>query len=349
MPLILVHERRWILWATTVWAVVWILWMWAMSGGADDWMLQMYLLWMPLAGAWHYYRETYLLAGGAFAKVTVSRVPAFVPLATAELKPVRSGWYLRWQDGQVSRSLRPVLTEEAAGMLQRAIQSARSAEPGSVPRTSREAQGTLAIAPAPISVAPFFLMLVGVGGLLVVAVWFNQPLVLLTMVGLGFYLGRLDTPLTVLAGDHLWVTAADGSIVRRVPLDNVREVTSNGWQWYAIRLTDPSEPPVRVHAYQGGDLVRLLKRYLRGERPEFSAAAPGMAENPALEQALRCLLCGRPDQPTAAAAMERPSPADVPAPAGARPVHICDRCADRTRFEAHESGHGPTGKRPKPL
>lgn len=63
-----------------------------------------------------------------------------IPLATAEVKGLRTGWQIRWADGRNVRRLSLVTAPEFREAVERAVEQARTASPGSVPRTVQEAR-----------------------------------------------------------------------------------------------------------------------------------------------------------------------------------------------------------------
>lgn len=258
MPAVLWRRNRYAKWLMVGWMVLWTCVLWVISrDGRRFWPSEIYLLIFPLQWYAMGINARYLLAGGVLSVVRGSAVQR-VPLAAAELQRNGSRFRLRWPDGRRQRTLSLTLPAPFADALERTALSARSAEAGSVPATTAEAARAVTFAfPVKrnlgtwISVGLFAFL-----GLFGLAVWLNQPLLLLPLSVLAWLVG--SGPVLLLCGDHLWLIRPDAE-PHPIPVTAVQQ-TNSGLQTTVIVTEDAAYPEIRVNLYQSNDLLKQLKR-----------------------------------------------------------------------------------------
>ncbi|MFZ5814693.1 MAG: ClpX C4-type zinc finger protein [Bacillota bacterium] len=254
-----------------------------------------------------------------------------IPLAAAEIKALNRGWQVRWPVGRITRRLTITAPVSFREEVERAAAEARQADPGLVPVTEKEAARAVLLAREE-SPTGQGLVILGVVAVMGAAFWLDQPWILLLLPALVLFADRLEQArLVVVAGDQLWVVEPKGG-THGIPLTGVRVRQARGFS-LELATDDPTLPTLRL-AIRGTDpdFIKQLKQRLGGEAPRFPRTDPdrdpGRPEGP-----LRCSLCGRPEPGTVAGTG----------------VYICERCSGRARHEANETGHGLTGREPKPM
>ncbi|MBY6275996.1 hypothetical protein [Symbiobacterium thermophilum] len=272
-----------------------------------------------------------------------------IPLAAAEVKPLRTGWQVRWNDGREVRRLSLVTPPEFREAVLRAAEQARAALPGEAPRTVREA--LLAVPLAERSAVrgrgAAYLALLTVLPLL--SLWLNHPWPLFGLPVLVWFQDRIFAGTTVVLSDRiLWLLGAQGP-VDQIPLERVRSVEGVKRNRVLLRLDDPRHPALKLFRYhEGVDVLAQIEKAMAGQ-PLFTPAGEGVSQaaaaragddptageavSPAGGGVLRCALCGR----------------SAPGTPGAGTIHICERCQHRARYEAQEAGHGLQGREPLPM
>lgn len=326
MPVVHWPRLGWWRWLLSGVMALWIFGLWGISQESGrDWVGQLYLLLLPFQIHATFGRVR-LISGGV---LTISRsfsVVHRVPLARAELQRKGSQIRIRWRNGKIGNTETLRATPAFADALETSVQSARSAAPGSMPLTEAEAARMVTLAPLAVRNPWVAGSLGALLGLLMVAIWLNQPLFLLPLALLplaaerGFAQGWL-----MLSGEELWLLRG-GMEPSSLPLVGA-QVVEAGRRRVSLRTTDPAYGELRLDSRVAADLLREVGRVLRGEpRPAFSVDE----ESPPAAVA-RCSICGRPLEGAAEA------------------VPICEQCAARARYEAGETGHGLASKEARPL
>lgn len=327
MPVVHWSRYRYARWLLAGAVVLATLVLWAESrAGNRVWSAQIYLVVLPVHLVSLYANACYVLAGGVLTVVRSGGVAQRVPLAVTEVRREGDACRLRWTDGRRQRSLRLKLPAPFAAALERSAGAARAGA-DQVPVSAAAAAQAI---PLGFSVPPnlgrwLFLWTAAIVALFGLAIWLNQPLLLLPLAVPVWSFDRLGPGRVLLRlGDHLWVLRPEADPYP-LPLTAVQAVTP-GIQVTRIATADPAWPELRLNSYQSNDLLKHLKRRLRGEPSSDSGQVAPVAGT-----GLRCTLCGR----------------SVPGAPGA--IAICDLCAGRTRLEAVDAGHGLTAREPKPM
>nr|PZN72136.1 MAG: hypothetical protein DIU55_07000 [Bacillota bacterium] len=297
---------------------------------------------VTLLGAWHS-RPTMLT--GPVLRVARGFGWEAIPLAAAEVKPLKTGWHIRWDDGKAVRRLSLVTPPEFQEAVMRAAEQAKGAPAGQAPRTVREAM--LAVPAMERSAAwgrvAVYLALLAVLPLL--SMWLDHPGFLFGVPVLIGLQDRIFAGTTVVLSDRtLWFLGAQGPVYQ-IPLDRVRSVEPLGRSQVLLRVDDPRYPVLKLaRQSEGVDALVQLRKALAGE-PLFDPAPAVARSSPAASAGgdlqgegervsrLRCSLCGKP----------------VPGNPEAGGIHICERCQHRARYEAQEAGHGLQGREPLPM
>lgn len=322
-------SRPWVKWTGAVSLLLWILIMsvfdytdQAFSGG--------YMIFLPIwLASWAQARR--LILAGPVLLVRHGVMVERVPLAAAEIKPLKQGWHARWMDGRRGRKVTLESSAEFRLAVEQAAETARQADPATVPLTEREANRAVPMVKLVVANPMFIWLVVGIVAFIGLAVWLNTAVALLPVVGLALLADRVAEESQVLLLDqHLYLLSTKGEI-HPIPLEAVQGVQPSGRSEAVILTRDPAYPVLKVQRFVSQqDFVGLLQRRLAGE------PAPEPRPEPAVTQTqgqARCSLCGRPE------------PGAVPGGG----VIICERCSGRTRHEALETGRGLGGKEPKPM
>lgn len=345
MPVQLVPARPWEPWAQAGMVLLLVLAhyaSWEVRGRELDFVhLLMFLSLIVVVGENRRNRIT--LLSGPVLRVGSLAVIQVIPLAAAEIIPVRRGWQVRWTEGRAKRRISMETPQGFRESVARAAEHARAAPPGEVPRTVREAELAvpLMLRTAARSRAAGFAL--GILAVVVLSVWTNHPGFLFALpVLFGFHDRIFEGTSLVLCDGTLWFLGSRG-VVHRIPLAHVRSVEPVDESRVLVRTDDPRYPALKlVRRYGGADALVQLRKALAGE-PLFSAGAdagaPGTAGQAAAavqaeqDSRLRCSLCGKP----------------VPVNLEAGEIYICEACQNRARYEAQEAGHGLQGREPLPM
>lgn len=301
--------------------VVVIAGLWAASVTDDSrlWLSQIGLMNLVFFPHWLLTHSLYVLTDRAFVVHNRFGQPTWVPLATAELITRGARAVLRWKDGR----RRPTLALPRA--LTPAVKAALTHVPPDSPTTGKAAAQTLAVG---LPLVEHRWMWGVIGGILLLfglAIWLNQPLILLPLVALPYLVQRYsDDWALVLTETDLWLVARKAPAVQ-VPRTAITGVAPANRASVTILTTLPDLPRIQAAEYQSADLIRALRR------TEVPAAPKAESHTPTAQA--RCSLCGRLLTGTA-------HPGDV---------HFCDPCSNKARHQATEAGHGLTGKEPKPM
>jgi hypothetical protein len=321
---------RWSQWLIAAFLLVWILWAF-LSNEVALWS-NPYLFLVPLWLTNWGQGQRLILAGPVLLVqqgVTMERVP----LAVAEVKALKRGWQVRWTEGRLARRQTLHADDGFRQAVERAADAARQADPATVPITEREAARAVPMVPLANTYLSGGLHVWLPLGLVVLAIVFKQPLVLLPIPLLVLFSDRLFAiHHLLLLDDHLYVLSPKGE-VHPIPLTAVRELRPGKRSQAVVTTTDAAYPVLTVQRYFGDvDFLVCLQKRMAGEPavPPRPAPAPKEAQT---ANVLRCALCGRPE----------------PGAVAGGGVFICERCSGRARYEASETGHGLAGKEPKPL
>jgi len=320
---------------------------WLASGGKID-LLQVtsyfqiltFMMIVTLVGDWR--NRVTMLTGSV---LRVARVFAWevIPLAAAEVKPLKTGWSIRWNAGRAVRRLSLVTPREFQEAVFRAAEQARAAAPGEAPHTVEEAMLAAPVAERTAIWGRVAGFLGAIAVLPLLSMWLNHPGFLLGLPVLFFFQDRIFAGTTVVLSDRtLWFLGARGPVYQ-IPLERVRSVEPVGGTRVLLRVDDPRYPVLTLNRrLQEVDMLRQLRKALAGE-PLFAPAADSAGPASTAQAAAavqeehggrpRCSLCGR----------------SAPGDPEAGGIYICDRCQNRTRFEAQEAGHGLQGKEPLPM
>lgn len=324
-----VHQKPqgWVKWVVAGVLLLYVLMAWATDDMTPSWFLPlMGLLLLQRARGQRLILSPHVLLVQEAAQVHR------VPLAVAEVQELKRGWHVRWQAGRITRKVTATAPAPFREAVERAADEARQAEPGLMPVTEKEAARATLFAQEETAWAWVAMALLVVAVPMGLANWLQQPLVLLILPILAAVSDRLYMVREfVVAADQFWVLDAKGG-AHPIPLANVRLKKVHTYQ-VVLATDDPAFPLLRV-ALRGTepDFVTHLESRLAGEPLRFER--PNMGTEPDHpEGALRCSLCGRPEP-------------DGVAGSG---LFICERCAGRTRHEAHDAGHGLGSKEPKPM
>ncbi|MEW8977711.1 MAG: hypothetical protein AB2385_04825 [Symbiobacterium sp.] len=281
----------------------------------------------------------YAVLAGPVLRVAFGLQREPIPLAGAEVKALRNGWQLRWSDGRTVRRLSLDTPEDFREAVERAVERARTAEPGSVPRTPREAAEAVPVFQRTALRERWLALALLVVAVTLLSLWLNHPAPLFAVPVLIWFQDRIFAGTTLLLCDGTLWFLGEQEPVYQVPLAHVRSVEPRGRRQVLLRLDDARFPTLKLVRYHGGvDALAVLQRAVGGEplllpdragagRPA-SGAGPSDGGKP-----FRCALCGRP----------------VPGSPAPGAIHICERCQHKVRYEAEETGHGLKGKEPKPM
>lgn len=261
-----------------------------------------------------------------------------IPLATAEVKGLRTGWQIRWADGRNVRRLSLVTAPEFREAVERAVEQARTAPPGSVPRTVQEARQAVPLFLRTAAWERSLALQLSLVALALLAIWLDHPVFLLGAPVIIWLQDRVLSGTTlVLCDGTLWFLG-EGGPVYQIPLSSVRSVEPRGRRRVLLELDDLEYPVLKLaRYYEGVDALVQLQKALAGE-PLFTRQAGAERADHAgglqgEDGPLRCALCGRPE----------------PGSRATGGVHICERCQHRARYEAQEAGHGLQGREPQPM
>ncbi len=292
--------------------------------------------------------DVWVLSHGVLAVQRWGAPTQLIPLATATFTQRGRSWRVRWQDGRVSRSLSLPYDGGFAPLLEQALRDNREVGDQVAPRTSREAARILSISLPDWGRAGsnawlmLTLLVAGVPAVMGAAVWWDAPLLLLPLAALPYLFERLRVDYRlILTPVGLWF-ARMGEEPVAAPLEKVR-TARDGWLLTYVWAEEPGFPGTWLIESANADLLRHLRKAQEVGAPAVTGGEPAgrVSESEPSRGCLRCSLCGRP--------IATPAGQDGGAATGERHVHICDRCANRTRYEAQEGGHGLTGKEPRPM
>lgn len=169
-----------------------------------------------------------------------------IPLAAAEVKPLTTGWQIRWNDGRTVRRLSVVTPRAFQEAVERAAEQAGAALPGEVPRTPREAVQAvpcLLRTAARTRAAGFVLVIVL---LVLLSVWLDHPGLLFGVPVLYWFHDRIFAGTTLVLCDRtLWFLSNQGPMYQ-VPLDRIRSVEPIGRRQVLLHLDDPRYPALKL-------------------------------------------------------------------------------------------------------
>lgn len=328
-----VRRHPWVI--PTLLVISLILFMWGLAlAGNKAWWIHFWIMLQATMVAEEIRGLPFVLSGGVLGVPSWQGQMRYIPLAMVDATATPSHWRLEWTERNRRKQVKIRRDPALDRLLESGLTAARQQAATGVllPDTERQAALDIAVATPILGASRVWMTLFAVGiiGMLTLgglALWLDQPAFLLPLVLLPYLYARYSyRSRCVLTADGLFMTAP-GSEAVRIPLSDVVEVSSSFRSVAVIRTSHPDFPAIRVNEHQSLDLLRRLRSRVRG----YAHKTPGLH----LSEGLRCTLCGNVMEPGAHS---------LPGT-----VLICERCSDRTRYEAQQGGHGPAGSGPRPI
>lgn len=285
-----------------------------------------YFIWLALTASWQGAADLHAAHAGVLVVPNGWSGFHYIPLTGAEVKERPRDWYIRWPEGRIWRNVRLHRSPETDAFVRGALE----AKPQSGPPTGKDARTVLAMAspenPAEWQTGAALLVLLGV---VFLAIWLNLPWLLLVWLGIPWLLARAarNVSRVLLTPEGLWLVRRDCAPVF-IDRETARAVALQDKLGNFVRIPLANGEALSLNRYRNTDLLRLLRQPPVAIRHAETAAAPAEPPSPGTT---RCSLCGTP----------------VDALPGT--VAICDRCGNRARLQAIDTGHGPTGQERKPM
>lgn len=257
-------RHAWLWKAQTGGVALLVLGLWAMHriyGTWDPSMLWLMglIFWCPILPGPLYY----VVADGVLIATWQIGGQKWVPLTTAELKPLRRGrWQLRWKDGRLRPSLTLPALPELVTCVEQSIQDAQAPEAGPLPSTGRQAAQAVAVAPLPMPgrhslwAVACGLVIAAVG---LLAVWLHEPLLLTPLILLPWAMRQLEPgTYTILTAAGLWVVRQGDTpvLITREEIIRIGDARSAAY----VHTRHPRYTVLHLDTYQADALLRALKR-----------------------------------------------------------------------------------------